>query len=936
MLEKAKGNLQKLLDKFSKEVETGRIQTYNEEAAKISFIQPLLKDVLGWDVQDINEVSPEEKTSKGRVDYGLKIDGKIKIFVEAKPPKADLNKYIEQAIRYGYNKKGVPFVLLTDFEDIKLFDVTIKPDEKNPFKGLKIDLNWQNYLKEFDKLWLLSKESVKNGELEKLLLLKPKDRLPVDEAILDDLKKWRELLAKNIYKKNSEIFNSCDREKDASYLKEITQKILDRIIFMRSCEDRNLIHRRPLKEIFEERSDKIDINAMIFLKEEFYHYNLSFNSDLFRQKEWEEKLWIDFKVMKEIILGTYNPYQFDVIPVEVLGNIYEQFLGYSIKLTEHFVKYELKPELRKAGGVYYTPEYIVEYIVQNTVCKLLKELPPNKIKKLRILDPACGSGSFLIKAYEEMLNYYRNEKRKKKEIEKNKLPLKIENIEEPLTIQEKSKILKDHIFGVDIDEQAVEITKLSLMIKMLEGEEGIIPGRAILPMLDGNIKCGNSLISGDTLELKKYFGDEWYKFKPFNWDEEFKEIMVKEGGFGVIIGNPPYIFARDEGFKSDEKDYFYNKYKLAQYQLNTYIMFIERACSLLSKDGILGFIIPNNWLTIDTTSLFRKFIVEKTKNTVIVNIYDKVFGSANVDCAILLFKMKGSSIFSFYEIKDSNIIKIADEKSDFFKESNYIINYDIIRNKNKIKLLNKIEIAGKTLNNFAIVKAGINAYEVGKGTPKQTEQMKNNRVYHSNVKIDDTYFKYINGKDVQRYFLNWNNKYIKYGKNLAAPRTFDLFNGERLLIRQIPSKLPYCILTAYIDKTIINDRNSMILKNRSAKYNIRYFLALINSKLISFWFYYKFGKLQRKTFPQFKVKELRIFPIKQIDFYNKSEKQIHDDLVSLVDIMLDLNKKIQTAKGSEKRQIQKQIEKTDKEIDEIVYKLYGITDEERKIIEEEA
>ncbi|MEJ5166812.1 MAG: type I restriction endonuclease [Thermoanaerobaculia bacterium] len=162
---KEKENLKKLLEKFEKETISGRIKEYNEEAAKISFIQPLLKDVLGWDVGNFDEVSPEEKTSKGRVDYGLKIDGKIKIFVEAKAPKADLNKYIDQAIKYGYNKKSVPFVLLTDFEGIKLFDVTIKPDPKNLLKGLKIDLDWKEYLQKFNQLMLLSKESVLKGEL---------------------------------------------------------------------------------------------------------------------------------------------------------------------------------------------------------------------------------------------------------------------------------------------------------------------------------------------------------------------------------------------------------------------------------------------------------------------------------------------------------------------------------------------------------------------------------------------------------------------------------------------------------------------------------------------------------------------------------------------------------------------------------------------------
>lgn len=295
--ERAKENLSKLIEKFEKESSLGRIKEYNEEATKTSFIQPLLKDVLGWDVNNRDEVSPEEKISRGRVDYGLKIEGKIKVFIEAKPLKADLVKHIEQAVRYGYNRKGVPFVLLTDFEGLKLFDVTVKPDPRNPIKGLKIDLQWSQYLQQFEKLWLLSRESIIQGELDKLLLVKPKERIPVDKAILDDLKRWREDLAKDIFKNNINLFHSGDPVKNANYLKEITQKILDRIIFIRSCEDRGLVHRRPLKELFEERTETVGTNTIIFLKEKFKYYNIIFDSDLFSPQEWEDNLSIDFKVM---------------------------------------------------------------------------------------------------------------------------------------------------------------------------------------------------------------------------------------------------------------------------------------------------------------------------------------------------------------------------------------------------------------------------------------------------------------------------------------------------------------------------------------------------------------------------------------------------------------------------------------------------------------
>lgn len=315
-------------------------------------------------------------------------------------------------------------------------------------------------------------------------------------------------------------------------------------------------------------------------------------------------------------METCNPYQFDVIPLGVLGNIYEQYLGYTIRLTDHQVKYELKPDVRKAGGIYYTPEYIVDYIVKNTVGKLLQELPPKKIKKLRILDPACGSGSFLIRAYEEMVNYYRNQKKRQPKLKERQreLDLKHEESEPRLTIIEKSEILQKHIFGVDIDEQAVEVTKLSLMLKMLEGEYGIIPGRSILPLLDRNIKCGNSLISGDTLELKKYFGDDWYKVKPFNWDKEFRKIIVDEGGFEVVIGNPPYVKARD--YDKDKEIYRTylnnsNKYGTLYKMWDLYIPFVEKGTKLLKRDGVFGMIVPDTIEKSDYALLLREYLVNK-------------------------------------------------------------------------------------------------------------------------------------------------------------------------------------------------------------------------------------------------------------------------------------------------------------------------------------
>lgn len=917
--EKAKENLAKLINKFEKELSSGRVQEYNEEATKISFIQPLLEHVLGWEVVNHEEVSPEEKISRGRVDYGLKVEGKIKVFVEAKPVKADLNRHIEQAVRYGYNRKDVPFVLLTDFEGMKLFDVTIKPDLRNPLKGVKIDLSWQEYLKNFDKIWLLSKESAIKGELDKLLVVKPKERHTVDKAILDDLKEWRETLAKDIFKNNPKLFHGGDSEKDAHYLKEITQEIIDRIIFIRSCEDRNLVYQRTLKELFGERAEAAGLNAMLFLKEEFKQYNRIFDSDLFRPQEWEDDLVIDFKLMLQIISETYNPYQFDVIPIEVLGNIYEQYLGYIIRITEHQIKYELKPDVRKAGGVYYTPEYIVDYIVKNTVGRLLQGLPVNKIKKLRILDPACGSGSFLIRAYEEMLNYYRHQKKlkEKQKTEEKELELKHKETEARLTIHEKSEILRQHIFGVDIDEQAVEVTKLSLMLKMLEDEHGFIPGQALLPLLDRNIRCGNSLISDEVLELKKYFGDDWYKVKPFNWKKEFKEIMVDEGGFGVVIGNPPWVSLkgkfRAEQYDVDEVKYLIECYKGDTYRPNIYEYFIKRSISLTKKGGMHSFIVPDRLTSNLQFQDLRKQILDGCK------IHSLVFRAPfpGVIADTVIYVIEKEMVSSKWKIDLSE----WGSPSIFVPQRFYLKNADqsffFIANEKIADLIKKIEDVGN-------IPLCPNFLESNVGFIAKPNKVSSSRISKNEIRV-------LKGENVFRYLLR-GNFYFDFTKSNLAGGTQDIKKlgiKEKILLRKTGNK----VIATFDNSGDFPEQSLYFLyPNEKTKLDLKFFLALLNSRLFNFY-YITMLVTNRDATPQFKKVHLDRFPILKINFTNKNDKKIHDMLVALVDIMLNLNMEIQSVRGSEKEQIQRQIEKTDKEIDDIVFKLYGIAEEECKIIE---
>jgi len=484
----------------------------------------------------------------------------------------------------------------------------------------------------------------------------------------------------------------------------------------------------------------------------------------------------------------------------------------------------------------------------------------------------------------------------------------------------KFDILQENIFGVDLDAQAVEITQLNLLLKVLSQ-------KTKLPTFQHNISSGNSLVSGNAEKLEKYFGPDFREQKPFNFENEFNDAFER-GGFDVIIGNPPYVFARGGHFDEQTKRYYYENFPLASYQLNTYLLFIDRAFRLLKKGGYFGFIIPNTWLTIDTFSPLRKFLLEETSNLQIINIFDKVFGEANVDTCLLIFKKGKPSNVTLGEFREGQLTIVGDFPGSQFKKNNYIINIALAKNRDKAAILDKIKDCSKTLDSFSIIKAGLKAYETGKGKPTQTDRMKNNRVYHSKSKDGDDYGKYLEGRDVRRYGINWSGWWLRYGECLAAPRDGKLFTSLRILVRQIPSPPPYSINAAFTKEYLLNDINSMIV------YDFRdieplFVLAVLNSKLTTFWFVNTFDKFQRKTFPQFKVKELAIFPIP-----NASQAE-QEKIAKKAQTMLDLHKELQatSANTDKHNSLKREIEKLDREIDEAIYKLYGLTDEEIEIIE---
>lgn len=965
-MEERKQRIFQLCNNFKENYKYYKTPDFDEANTRNRFIDPFF-ECLGWDIRNEKGARPDrcEVIMEDRVkisnetkfpDYVFCFGGERKYFVEAKKPSVDIKKNPEparQVRRYAYTAK-LPISVLTDFEEFAIYDTRIKVGkDDDPSKARIFFCTFEDYLDRFEEIYKwLSWEAIDLGSFDTYTeeAKEKKGTTEVDQDILDLIDGWRSLLAEDIARSNDiDIYN----------LNSAVQKIIDRIIFLRIAEDKQIEEYGRLRAACEKKKDGTTVYKR--LNQIFDDADRIYNAGLFASDNLLDNLIINDKTLSDIILHLYYPecpYAFSVLPVEILGSIYEKFLGKVIKFNRktkngHSIEIEEKPEVQKAGGVYYTPSYIVKYIVQNTIGNIIKHKTVEQVSELRIIDPACGSGSFLVGAYQFLLDWhldwYFDEKNKVKAIKENLIYFDELSKRYKLSIDEKQRILLNNIYGVDIDPQAVEVTKLSLFLKLLEEEGKKLANKygqtslfrdsdfKILPKLNGNIKCGNSLIESDYYKNKDMSLlniEDQRKINYFNWKEQFPQIM-KETGFDCIIGNPPYIFARDDGFTADEKEYYYAKYTLAQYQLNTYIMFVEQSYNLLKSSGSLGFIIPNNWLTIDTTSNFRKFILTTCKGKIVVNSYDKVFQGANVDTSILVFSKSGDEILRAYALKNEEFQYIKEvESAHFIDQKACIINFEALAFAEFKALVAKIESNTAPLNTISLVKSGIKAYEVGKGKPVQTAKMKDERIYHSRKNEDGLYRVYLDGNDVGRYFQGWSGQYIKYGENLAAPRKKELFEGRRILVRQIPAKLPYSVLATLVTEPVINDLNSMIIIETNETYSLEYLLGIINSKLISFWFNTVYGKLQRKLFPQFKVKELGEFPIRSLDLKIKSDKNYHDDLVSkVIQIQQAYIKFNEVVTESDKNIYSQRIEILNAQIDTVIYKLYELSEEEIEIIE---
>ena len=1059
-----------------------------EAHVRQSLIDPLF-EALGWDVRNTariapqyREVVPEDSVEVERQlkapDYSFRVGATAKFYVEAKKCGVNISTDPAPAYQlrcYGWCAKAALSVL-TDFEELSVYDCTLRPRPTDKASRARIlYLRFDEYPNRWREIWdIFSREAVWAGAFDQFAASKRGKRgsSEVDVEFLKEIEGWRDELARNMAARNPGL----SRED----LNRAVQLTIDRIVFLRMAEDRRI-------EIYESLlrlSDRPDIYRR-FVTDLCKRADAKYNSGLFdlRVDKRFNDLDVDDKVLKPILQSLYfehgSPYAFRAMPVEILGTVYERFLGRTITFTEgHRARIEEKPEVRKAGGVYYTPSYIVDYIVQNTVGKMIEGKSPNELRgeglgkrrgggrgpqPFRVLDMACGSGSFLLGAYQCLLDHYlkwytENDPSKHKgavwevggtaqggkgralrhtgrretaESARGEDTSATQDLfssvaaqppsaggvypslaaqqasagnpssslvaqrpsatdspsslvvqrpdttgmtvresaakwqtrssrardaappdtrpEWRLTIPEKKRILTTHIFGVDIDPQAVEVAKLSLLLKVLEGEDeqslgpqlDLFPGSTdrALPNLDQNIKCGNSLIGPDYFSGRiVHDPEEMKRVNPFDWNAEFPEA-IRAGGFDCVIGNPPYVQITKEIHSAETVEYF-RRFRCFQYKSDLFHLFIERAISLLVKEGVFGYIVPNPWFTLQFAANVRALILRECSIREIVLFDHLVFEQADVHTALLFFEKGKAEKASRVLVRNVPSAKtdedIVSSKPRSVRQADWqkdpLLRFETRLASKAGNIVKRLQSAFPPLENIARASLGCQAYNSSKHTPEQIKK----RVFHADKKLSSNYLPELAGQDVSRYFIKREKgKWIRYGEWLHDYRSMDWLQGPRILIREIPGTPPYRIHACYVEETYCNYKTILnVNPSPDTKVSMKYLQGILASRLISFLYPLMSNKIIAQSFPRLSVRDVRRIPICAVDLQKPSDRKRHDRMVTLVESMLDLQKHFAAAKSeADKTVLQRQIAATDAEINQLVYDLYGLTAEEITIVE---
>lgn len=881
------------------------IKQSKEEQFQEGFLRELFVKVLGYTLNpspNFNLITEQKnETNSQKADGAILLDGNVIGVIELKDHKTtDLSKIEKQAFGYKSQHRDARYVIISNFEKLRLYI-----DNAVDFR------EWSLFTMTFDEfreMYLcIAWNQMKNGTALKIKSESVSSEDQITNALYKDYSQFKRLLFADILKNNPAPENKNESDWQLLLFKK-TQKLLDRLLFIFFAEDCGLLPPNSMVEIIKQwrQLKELDEYKPLYDRIKKYfgyldtghqgkHYEIfAYNGGLFKPDEVLDNLRISDEVLEEptIKLASYD-FESDV-DVNILGHIFENSLSEIEEITQQITNGEIpKTSKRKQDGVFYTPQYITKYIVENTVGKLCaekkaelgiveedyfsdqKRQKQTKIKlieqlsqyrewllQITICDPACGSGAFLNAALQFLIAEH-------KLIDEMEAKVAGESLVFPNV---ENSILENNLFGVDINEESVEIAQLALWLRTAK------PHRK-LNTLSQNIKCGNSLISDPAVA-----GD-----KAFDWQKEFPKVFEK-GGFDVVIGNPPY----GASFNQVEKNYITETYKSYRYKYESYIYFIERAIDLVKTNGIIEYITPQLWLSLDESCSIRNIVLNNDLQT--IRFYgEDAFADAVVNtCSFRIQKCSPSDDIVIYDISDKKRMLL---KSDIIEKQSLKINYRL--DGEQLRILNKINTNNIKLSDLGSVVQGITPYDKARG---QSEDIIKTRAYHHTEKVDDTCGFWLDGQDISRYSVSWSGTWLSYGVWLAAPREKRYFEGSRLLFREIPGQgkrlqVAYYEGIAYYGHSIspfkLNEDNDCLLKA---------ILVCVNSKLLSWYGALVLPNLAKDIFPKVNPKDISQLPM-PTGLINNSE-----EISKYADKMLSLNSDLQQKRSRFLRRLQDNFE----------------------------
>lgn len=966
---------------------------YQEQEARRDFIDKFWI-ALGWDVNHESQKNPYEQevkverkdhaVSQRKADYAFYLSPNyrdVQFYVEAKKPFGEIgtpDNYF-QIIRYGWHsdtKLGV----LHDFEQFEIVDTRKKPDLETAEHQVVKKYRYQDYLKKdvFSEIYFLfSKEALLNDSLNKFVSTLPKKKglkqlkligentERIDSRFLEMLDTHRATLAKAIKSKNPSF--------DGDVLTELVQRILDRLVFIRFLEDK-LIEPRY---IVSEFGTKKDIWGDFLIESK--RLDSIYNGIVFKKNDILDS--DSFKIDKDLFTSVCKDichkntiFDFNLIPIHILGSIYERFLGKRIEATAKRVTIESKTKTRKASGIYYTPENVVNFIVEETLSPLVLNKTPAQVDKLKIIDIACGSGSFLLGVYDFLIRFYTkyyNENPSKGK--KGELVEKEDGLH--LSFSKKRDILLNNIFGVDIDSQAVEVAQLSLYLKLL-AEETPASARnfqmefhqTLLPSLSKNVMCGNSLIGSDIFTNSLFPTDQEKALNPFDFSTGFPDI-IKAGGFDLVLGNPPYLNVDDEWGKKDIRLTYLKENYSSIYNDKTDILFYFFAkAAELSKDQV-GFIVSRAYLQAFKADKLRGFLI-KTFPT--LKIYDfhnyNIFEGVGITTCITLLS-KYNKNYQYYKLNEnSSPYPLNVNASDFKQRFSF---YEVPKNSlsdkpweftssEDRKINTKIDTIGEPIGNFLEIGQGMQTGLNNVFGEKSPEDLKLLHVESKHA------FRRARNSDIEQFFVKDSNEYLIYIEDLnefsALPKQLqsfleknkkelqeraacirgnckwwkftwplskEFYNRKRIICPYLSSFNRFALVE---NENILGLTDTTVIFENNQKEDLQYILGLLNSDLLTFRFR-SIGKMKGGGVLEYFWNSIKKIPIKRINFKDKHEKDIHDKIVVVVSQLMKAKLDQSTLRtDKDKTFIQHKLESLTNSLNDHVYSLYQISKEEQSLI----